>query len=256
MSERTRWPAVTCLCPTYGRYEHLRDALACFQAQAYPGPLYLLISNDAPVPIGTSEPHVEIYNREKRFETLGHKRQALLRWAQTPIVAHWDDDDIYLPWHVRRSVEALLEANAGCVKSKGAWYVTGPREDLHNHGEPHHNVFEGTMVFRRQEALDIGGYDLTHSGQAKALLRRFKREGRLHKIEDKAGRGVSYCYRWGNDVGHISGIGNEPDAADRHARRNQDWGDGEPLTPRDLTPYWDALPSPVQTTIKATITGG
>ena len=40
-------PWVTCLCPTYGRFERLREALACFLAQDYPN-RRLIILNDAP----------------------------------------------------------------------------------------------------------------------------------------------------------------------------------------------------------------
>jgi len=171
---------------------------------------------------------------------LGAKRQALLEAARTPLVAHWDDDDLYLPWHLTRSVTALLERQAGCVKSAGAWFLVGPRAALQNRGV-HHNVFEGSMVFRRDEALDLGGYPAIHSGQAKALMGRFARAGRLYKIADDEAGGVSYVYRWGGGVGHVSGIGNRPDTLARFQARNRDFGRGERLASADLAPYWKAL---------------
>ncbi len=254
-------PAVTCLCPTYGRFARLREALACFLAQDYPNK-HLLILNDAPVPIrveegtgplgrsGSCPPMpVTIQNvPDGHCPNLGHKRQALLELAETPLVAHWDDDDLYLPWHLSRSVAALLARDTGCVKARGAWYLTGPREALQFKGA-RHNVFEGSMVFRRQEALDLGGYPPKHSGQAKALLTAFRKAGRLHKIgdrhitDDKGPNLPSYVYRWGQNVGHISSIGNKPDAAERFRQVNQDFGNGEPLTPGDLEPYWSLIPS-------------
>jgi len=261
------WPAVTCLCPTYGRFECLRLSLACFLAQDYPGEKRLLILNDAPVPLSVDTgnwslvtgrgPSVTVVNSPCRFGSLGEKRQALLEASSTELAAHWDDDDLYLPWHLTRSVEALQALDVGAVKSAGGWYMKGRAPALEVRG-PCHNVFEGTMVFRREEALALGGYPPLHSGQAKALLGAFEKAGRLYRIPDDyvgarpptAGElavpapstpGPSYVYRWANGVGHISAVGNKPESAERFRASNQDFGDGSPLTPGDLAPYWAAL---------------
>jgi hypothetical protein len=272
------WPAVACLCPTYGRFECLRLALACFLAQDYPGEKRLLILNDAPKPISIGNARIEslgdaceassIHDNvcitnvpPGTYTNLGEKRAALLQASSTELAAHWDDDDLYLPWHLTRSVAALLERDVGCVKSAGAYYMKGALSTqdsglstgLSVRG-PCHNVFEGTMVFRREEALALGGYPPLHSGQAKALLKRFADAGRLFKIPDDhavpqdSGLSTqdspalpSYVYRWANGVGHISSIGNKADAAERFRRENGDFGKGELLTPGDLAPYWHAM---------------
>lgn len=270
------WPAVTCLCPTYGRFQRLREALACFLAQDYPGVKRLQIYNDVGEPnkayphivarndhlhlrlpgrcvaagvhtasgwvwAGCEElPGVRLCNCARRFENLGRKRQALLETAETPIAAHWDDDDLYLPHHLTRMVEALLAQGAGAVKSQGAYYLLGGRDGLECRGV-HHNVFEGSMVFVRRDALRRGGYPDLHSGQAKALMGAFDRAGALYKVGDQEGGGVSYVYRWAEGSGHISAIGNKADAAEQFRRQNQDFGSGEPLTPADLNPYWQAI---------------
>jgi len=247
-------PEVTCLCPTYGRFERLREALACFLAQDYPNK-HLLILNDAPEPIRHSPPApgdavaesvpsvlydlslpVEIINAPP-LETLGHKRQALLEAAQTPLVAHWDDDDLYLPHHLTRAVAALLaRPGATCAKGRGAWFMVGTEVR-----GIRHNVFEGQMVFSRARALELGGYPPRHSGQAKALLGKFHKAGELVKIGDWADGPPSYVYRWDQGVGHISALGNRPESLAMFQARNTDFGDGGPLTPADLTPYWEAL---------------
>lgn len=225
-------PAVTCLCPTHGRFELLREALGCFMAQQYPTKCFLLIVNDAPKPLNADIPCVEIINMPEMFGNLGAKRQFLLEHAQTPLVAHWDDDDLYLPHHLTRSVvSALLCRDAGCVKSRGAWYMnTNKLRGIH------HNTFEGSMVFWRQEALDLGGYTMKHSGQALDLMMKFRRARRLYGIPD-AESPVSYVYRWGTGAGHISSFGNKPGTLMRFRRGNTDFGDG-PLTPADVSGYF------------------
>ncbi len=236
------YPTITCLCPTYGRYEQLRDALAAFEAQDYPGIAYLTILNGSPTSLMSINDRVRVMNQpEDTFPTLGHKRQALLWAADTELVAHWDDDDVYLPWHLTRSVEALQQHDAGCVRSKAAHYITG-QKSVPTYKGIHHNVYEGTMVFRRQEAIDLGGYALKHSGQAKALLRRFKNADRLYNIPEEEGR-VSYAYRWADGVGHISGIGNGDEAKQTFKNKNADHGDTTVLKPGDLSSYEQIIPN-------------
>ncbi len=224
-------PEVTCLCPTYGRFEKLRDAVACFLLQTYT-PRRLLILNDALeridlgrndlgelVCVWSSRPY------ERRFDTLGYKRQWMLRGAETPLVAHWDDDDLYLPWHLEMLVGALWDADVDCVKPRSAWWGVGPRGSWESRSI-HHNVFEGQMLFRRQAALDLGGYPPKDSGQARDLLRKFKKAGRLHTWNPPPER-VSYVYRWSDGADHVSA------RKGRQESRDRDFGGGRPLIPPD-----------------------
>jgi len=254
---------VTALCPTYGRFERLRDAVACFLLQDYPGQKSLMILNDAPVRIvpGGTPDCVSVIDHAERFPTLGHKRQALLAAADTPLVAHWDDDDLYLPWHFTMCVSALtgrpwppgaavhsslVTCHSGsaltgrpwpphaavdpsfvtchlalplCAKPRAAWYCVGPRDFFDVRG-PCHNVFEGQMVFDRERALQHGGYPPLHSGQAKALLRKFGKAGELYAW-NPPDRDISYVYRWGGGLDHVS--------ASRRLTRDNDFGGGQPL---------------------------
>jgi hypothetical protein len=256
-------PWVTCLCPTFGRVSFLRDAVSCFLSQRYPHKR-LLILNDAARPLSVAADlgaQVRVLNAPEPFANLGAKRRALLDAADTELVAHWDDDDLYLPWHLSRSVAALLREEVDCVKSSGGWFMSGALRP--SQGAPRtvelgailqvpgirHNVFEGTMLFRREAALGRGGYPELHSGQAKALLDAFARAKRLFVIPDREPAGasgevattVSYVYRWSQGVGHISAIGNGPDALARFSGGNRDLGDGSPIDRTDLAPYWPAL---------------
>ncbi len=260
-------PWITSLCATYGRFTLLQDVVTCFLNQDYPRKR-LLILNDAETPLTVADEFkgiIEIKNVPKMFSNLGEKRQALLEMAQTELVAQWDDDDLYLPWHLSRSVAALLRTKMDCVKSAGAWGMLGSLvspPDAPRVAGPNlvvkgiqHNVYEGTMVFKREAALALGGYQPIHSGQAKALLEAFTRAKRAYVIpdheEDRApadpdatllATTVSYIYRWSQPgVGHISAIGNKPNAIERFAQTNRDFGNGQPLARADLSAYWPAL---------------
>ena len=268
MTENCLLPAVCCLCPTYGRFERLRDAAACFLLQEYPGTKTLLVLNDAQQGIEVIAGHVSghgirVVNALPRFPNLGAKRQWLLEAAHTPLVAHWDDDDLYLPWHLSMVVGTLVSRQAAavavnpelgsrdskppprCVKSGAAWWVHGPREGPFDVRGIHHNVFEGQMAFERERALALGGYPPLDSGQAKALLDAFHKAGELHTWNPNAYQ-TSYVYRWGDGADHVSarrvattGAGGGPggDAPGNGQRgreavqRDQDFGDGQPIVP-------------------------
>ena len=229
-----RLPAVTCLCPTYGRFQRLRDALACFLLQDYPRRRLLILNDGPPLTLVSGQTHagigraeVRILNRPERMPTLGHKRQLLLEEAETPLVAHWDDDDLYLPWHLTGGVERLSEwEGVACVKPKGAWWAVGPRDDFTVRGV-RHNVFEGQMVFRRRRAIELGGYPPEVSGQARALLEAFQQAGEFRMFDPR--RGVSYVYRWGDGLHHVSGGGDSTQSHREFGRGNRDFGDGRPL---------------------------
>ena len=259
----TEKPYITCLCPTYGRFEQLRDAVACFLLQDYLF-RHLLILNDAPHKITLTKKHtsvsiagvgIGVLNVSARYPHLGAKRQFLLQQAGTPLVAHWDDDDWYLPWHLSHCVSALLDKGFqplahAMVKPRGAWWAVGPRDSFEVKG-PKHNVFEGQLVFDRQAALDLGGYPPKVSGQAKALMDKFIKARRRQGVStpcastDRQGVStpcpcfyrfdpypfISYVYRWGDGLCHISGGGDNEKSHKDFAARNTDFGDGQPLIP-------------------------
>ena len=220
-------PAITCLCPTYGRFQLLRRALACFLAQTYPNK-QLLILNDAPKAI--EDPLEELPAAVfwvPPFENLGEKRQSLLEGAHTPLVAHWDDDDIYLPWHLDDCVDALA-LGVGCTKVRSAWVLNdGQITGRHYMGN------DASMAFWRNRALALGGYPRTQTRQNIGLLHKFEAADDYRPLSQ--GKLLSFV-RDGKPgaLGHNLGRGN-------FHEMNQDFGDGQPLTPVDLDPLWQVI---------------
>ena len=272
------WPPVTCLCPTYGRFAKLRESLACFLAQDYPGPKHLLILSDAAMPLhlGGNFAHrhagndtvggrsmdyevcfdVSVVNTSG-FSDLGEKRQWLLELAaerfqlaignrQSAILAaHWDDDDLYLPWHLTDLIRPLVGARhaspdwrgpglrspkggVGCTKVRASWEMVGGRI-IGRHASGN----DGSLVFDRQMALSLGGYPPKQTGQGIALLHAFEGAGAYAPVEQ--GELLSVVVR--RDEGHNLAAR----TADEFRARNTDFGSGEPLTPADLRPLRDSL---------------
>jgi hypothetical protein len=229
-------PKVTCVCPTYGRFEELRNSLSCFLHQTYPNKK-LLIVNDAPVPINCRFPDVEAVNVDTRYETLGYKRQAILEMVDTPLISHWDDDDLYLPWHLAENTKRLLEADVWCVKPSKALVLSGDCEGNYRMKGPESNVFEAMMTFMPDKALELGGYSDASSGQTIQLMSAFKEEGKYLLYEPKPF--PSFVFRWANGVRHVQGR-NGPDAGEIFARGNRDFGRGD-LVPKNLSHYYSVI---------------
>ena len=104
-----------CLCPTYGRPKLLANAVALFEAQDYPTERRkLLILDDAnqySSPQGTNS--WSLISVPQRYASMPLKYKAmwehtgLLTSGQWDAIAVWDDDDIYLPNHLRAHAEIL-----------------------------------------------------------------------------------------------------------------------------------------------------
>lgn len=169
---------IACLCCTFNRPAQLAEAVESFLRQTYPAELReLVIVDDAGqyAPAACDHlPGVKLVTTWHRFRTLGEKRNACAALASPDVDAYavWDDDDIYLPWH--------LEAMARVFAEGLSW--SRPTEvwiDCRTHLERKATggLFHGSWGFTRDAFLSVGGYPAMQSGQDQALAGRFKRAG-------------------------------------------------------------------------------
>jgi len=213
---------IMCLCPTYGRFHALRDSVAWYLLQSCTVKRLLICNDGRPIHLHPKAIRVgefEIYqgiflwNVKERFSTLGEKRQKMLEKASSPQVAHWDDDDIYLPWHLDSVLSMLRSTEAGAVKPKRAWWAVGGRENF-KLKVPAANAFESQMAFNRRAALAVG-YPNIQSGQALELWKKID-----SKVEFDNAPYWNMVYRWGDGLSHVSS------AKSKFHERNSDWGEG------------------------------
>jgi len=225
---------IACLCCTFNRPAQLAEAVESFLRQNYPAELReLLILDDAGqyAPDACDHlPRVKLITTRHRFRTLGEKRNACAALASPDVEAYavWDDDDIYLPWH--------LEAMAAVLSAGHAWSL--PAEvwiDRRTHLERKatNGLFHGSWGFVRDAFLSVGGYPAMQSGQDQALAARFRRAGikpvspsellanpsTPTDIDRSCLTLPSYVYRWHTYPGarHISALGK-----DGYERRGQE----------------------------------
>jgi glycosyltransferase involved in cell wall biosynthesis len=141
-------PLVTCIMPTYNRRPFIERAVAGVLGQSYPN-LELLILDDGSDPIENclpADPRVR-YQRLEGRSTIGKKRNLACQEARGELICHFDDDDWYPRWRVRRQVEALRDADV-CGTSS-LYYLDGARGWRYQYSGPGPWVAGNTLAYRR-----------------------------------------------------------------------------------------------------------
>jgi len=185
-------PRVACLCPTYRRPPRLlANAIACFERQDYPADRRrLFVLDDA----GELEPVCgadwSIATTRTRYSTLPAKYNALVglvdssratpeRW-EADILVVWEDDDIYLPWHIRSMVGAMYAPVAPRYKHGRAWAHPSRVWSLHGgrlHQETATGRFHAALAMRLETLAAIGGWpDTPRADFDQQLLAKLRRE--------------------------------------------------------------------------------
>lgn len=198
---------IAAICCTYKRPTLLAEAIECFMRQDYPAQLRELIVLDDAGQYGSQRgPGWQIVSLPIRFRTLGEKRNASAALISADVDAYcvWDDDDIYLPWHMIAAAKALADADYTIP--------TVIYNDKRNRLERKANqyLFHGAWAFRREAFNRVGGYPFIQSGQDQGLLRRFK-DAKLRRADPiRFDSRPSYVYRWYTAHSHhISALGQD-----------------------------------------------
>ena len=134
---------IDCLMGTSGRYSLACEALACFLHQTALSQATLLIYNQHPVPLRFDHSRVRIVNETAPARSLRHIRQRMhdLADPSAEFIHWWDDDDLYLPWHLADCLNHIAEHVAW--KPASSWM-----SEENVRFSRHANVFEGSWIFR------------------------------------------------------------------------------------------------------------
>lgn len=201
MSHWSTLPKVSCQCITYGRPELLNEAVESFLRQDYCGEKELVILNDHPdITIEeSSHPEIKVFNVERRFRSIGEKRNACCGLCVGDIIFPWDDDDISLPWRISYSLEQMQ--NHHYYKPDKLWYWTNGTISVRE------AVAHAMGAWSRDLFDDVGGYPHIQSGQDQGIENRFKAAGK-RVVSKTADANLFYVYRFpGTGSYHLSTFG-------------------------------------------------
>ncbi len=116
--------------PTYGRPALVQNAIACFMAQDYPAQLRrLLILDDTGQIAPQDGDNWSLHSTSVRMPTLVAKYAILQEldagWADAFVI--WDDDDIYLRWHLAAHAKVLQHGQWSHPKMVWSLYGGDPK---------------------------------------------------------------------------------------------------------------------------------
>jgi hypothetical protein len=227
---------IDCVMGTYGRYSLACEALACFLQQSALSQATLLIYNQHPVPLHFDHPRVRVINEIEPPQALRYLKQRMFELADptADFIHGWDDDDLYLPWHLEDCLEHIGDNVAW--KPASSWMSEGNVKFSRSV-----NMFEGSWVFRadylKAAPVDTHQTYIDHPVYVQTL------DAGLLATTEFEGR-TSYIYRWATGTEHLSAYGG---AASPEAQRGNllAWRsrshdvrpDGE-MIPADLTLRW------------------
>ncbi len=227
---------IDCLMGTYGRYSLACEALACFLRQSVLSQATLLIYNQHPIPLRFDHPRVRVVNEALPAGSTRHIRQRMLELAErsAELIHWWDDDDLYLPWHL----EDCLEHIAGNVawKPASSWMSEGNVKFSR-----HVNMFEGSWVFR-SDYLKTAPLHTHPTYIDHPVFWQTVEAGQLATTE--LGGRTSYIYRWDIGTEHVSGYGasgneeTQRNNIESWRRRSNDVRADGRLVPADMALRW------------------
>ena len=155
--EKLVLPVVSCLCPTYRRPELLANSLACYLAQDYPSNLReLIILDDAGEFRSQDGEGWELISVKRRFRSLPEKYNALAGMARGDVLVVWEDDDVYLPWHISAHVTGLSETFRYSKPERVLCHIHGRLQEYSAAGR-----FHASIAFTRSALRDIHGWPMT-----------------------------------------------------------------------------------------------
>jgi glycosyltransferase involved in cell wall biosynthesis len=180
----------------------LSEAIECFLRQDYPvDRRELIILDDAGQYPNQSGAGWELISVPRRFRTLAEKSNALAALASrdADIYVVWDDDDIYLPWHISSSV-AALQNSAWSLPSRILTWNDGVLKKQRTRG-----LFHSAWAFSRDAFLSVGGYS-PQEGADQDFGRKLRRAGITpsNPCESHAQPSVIYRWNYGANVWHVS----------------------------------------------------
>jgi len=234
---------ISCVMPTYRRFNCVERSIACFLSQAVDVDIELIICNtDVEYPLVLDHTFtqddihkIKIYNNNidcqtgEPYTSTGAIRRDGVSRSSGNLYVTWDDDDIFLPWNLQQCLDGISRTGAKAWKpyKNILWWRETPEVDR--------NVLEATVIMRIEEAV----FENNSGPEGMKWFNRLQQSGDL--IEDQYSI-PSYCYYWidpreigGHKQGNSADI-NDPNNFTNHMNKSVDKATRS-LTKRSITDY-------------------
>lgn len=194
-------PLVTAVCSTYCRPQQLAEALWCFLSQDYQNK-ELVILNDAPyhqVALDKAYDNVRVINTAERFGSLGEKRNFGLSFVRGEYYLLWEDDDLSLRWRISESVNWL--------ESHDSYNAVNPISSIYSIHNADYAIVTGNL--EGQACFHSSHFESARYPTDKSVEMDLAFQSTAALARPDVKPHYWYIYRWGLNVWHLSGRGED-----------------------------------------------
>jgi hypothetical protein len=192
-------PVVTCLQLSYGRPQLSVEAVESFLRQTYANKKLIIINtHPSPVYFNKEYDNIEVHN----IKPLGYLSDVYrfgLDLISSEYFCIWDDDDLFMPWHIEDRMRFSLE-NPEYDAIGHSHCLTSMHNKLEGIGQ---NMFVAQYLYKNNGIRPDANVSCWDVGWH---YRPWKRG------EFSFPARPSYIYRWGTGESHISGWGGQEEA--------------------------------------------
>lgn len=227
---------VACLMGTYGRYTLACEALASFLQQTALEDATLLVLNQHAIPLHFDHPRVTVINEQMPGVGVRAIRVRMIELTDPDVeyIHWWDDDDLYMPWHLEDCFAHIGDAKAW--KPHKSWALTGDGYSRDS------NFFEASTMFRAAD-LRAAPHDAFPAYPDHPYFKHLLDRKEVKTTE--LGELTSYLYRWSTGVPHTSWKMEKTQEAFGVAieQLREKWVDAGPseMVVPDIWPHWQAF---------------
>lgn len=228
-------PKVSCVMCTYGRFQCVERSINFYIRQDYENK-ELIIFNTAPHPLYLSDKLLErrditIINQQidldtrKPFTNIGDVRKSSLNHTTGDLYICWDDDDIFLPFHISQSIDGLRKSGTLGWKPKKSYFS---RNGGHTFEYAENNM-EASIIIDLSFVKENGFLKETGSEHLGWLdLLRKRNELTIEEVTPFE----SYCFNWGDSFAPHKQSGNigDPNNFENHKKASVDFGINKELS--------------------------
>lgn len=237
-------PTVSCIMTTYGRFQCVERSIGFWLNQTYPFK-ELIIYNTADVPLELSS---TLYNKgvrvinnhydmvlNKPYDNVGAVRRDAASYATGDFYICWDDDDMFLPWHIEQGISYIVKYGKEAYMPERSMFT----QDGGLSVEYARNSMEASCIIKLDYIRELGFLD-SNGGEHLSWRRTLVDRGILNENYSVT-PWESYMYIWGESIAPYkqSGNINDPNNFNLYKEYNQDFGN-RPLeaAPKHILSKW------------------
>ena len=218
---------VSCLCTSYRRFTCVERIVSQYYTQPYQNKELIIFNTDIehPYSMDFEDSSIIIINNDKSYEN-GQpykNRGEICRDATTHCSGDywllWDDDDIYLPWHIQQAVDGIESNGKDAWKPAQSFFATRDKLMIVQ------NTLEASVIVKMNRIREIGFRTDITGYEGLSWYTKLRDEGELD--EYNMNYVPSYCFNWGDPpemAGHKqSGNIGSPNNFEDHKKATQDF---------------------------------